>query len=84
MKCDGNQTKENNNITCIAFALMKTLTTPVLSTGICFYKQQLWTYCFDIHNLGNNNVVMYVWDESIASRDPQEIGLSILHYLKIM
>jgi len=60
---------------------MKTLATPVLSTGICYYKRQLWTYCFGVHNLGNNNVTMDVWDESIASRGPQEIGSCILHYV---
>jgi len=82
MKFDGNKAKENNDITCIAFDLMKTLPTPVISTGICYYKRQLWTYCFGIHNLGNNNVIMYVWDESVASRGPQEIGSCILHYVK--
>ncbi|KAL4104820.1 hypothetical protein QTP88_020096 [Uroleucon formosanum] len=35
-----------------------------------------------IHNLGNNKVVMYVWDESVASRGPLEIGSCIIHYVK--
>lgn len=82
LQLDGIRAKENDNITCIAFDLMKTLATPVLSTGICYYKRQLWTYCFGVHNLGNNDVIMYVWDESIASRGPQEVGSCILHYIK--
>jgi len=82
LQLDGTRAKGNDNITCIAFDLMKTLATPVLSTGICYYKRQLWTYCFGVHNLGNNNVIMYVWNESIASRGPQEIGSCILHYIK--
>jgi len=61
---------------------MKTLPTPVISTGICYYKRQLWTYCLGVHNLGSNEVMMYVWDESVASRGPQEIGSCILHYVK--
>nr|CAI5835143.1 unnamed protein product [Callosobruchus analis] len=61
---------------------MTTLPTPVLSTGICYYKRQLWTYCLGIHNLGSNEVFMYTWDESIASRGAQEVGSCILHYIK--
>nr|CAI5841797.1 unnamed protein product [Callosobruchus analis] len=66
----------------IAFDLMKTLPTPVLSTGITYYKRQLWTYCLGIHNLANNSAVMCVWNESIASRGPQEIGSCIMKYCK--
>lgn len=32
---------DNSNLTVIAFDLMKTLPTPVLSTGVCYYKRQL-------------------------------------------
>lgn len=60
MQIDGTRTKENDDITCIAFDVMKILTTPVISTGICYYKKQLQKYCFDVHNLGNNNVIVYV------------------------
>lgn len=68
-------------ITVIAFDLMKTLPTPVLSTGICYYKRQLWTYCLGIHNLGTNKAVMYTWNESIASRGPQEIGSCVMRHI---
>ncbi|CAI6352913.1 unnamed protein product [Macrosiphum euphorbiae] len=47
MKLDATEAKLNNNITCIAFDLMKTLATPIVSTGICYYKRQLWTYCLE-------------------------------------
>ncbi|KAL4153089.1 hypothetical protein QTP88_000922 [Uroleucon formosanum] len=70
------------DVTVITFDLMKTLPTPLLSTGICYYKRQLWTYCFGIHNMGNNDVYMFLWNESVASRGPQEIGSCILHFLK--
>lgn len=70
------------DITVITFDLMKTLPTPLLSTGICYYKRQLWTYCFGIHNMGNNDAYMFLWDESVASRGPQEIGSCILYFLK--
>lgn len=83
MKRDGEIAKTNpKELTSIAFDLMKTLPTPILSTGICYYKRQLWTYCLGIHNLGTNEVFMYTWNESIALRGPQEIGSCVLHYIK--
>lgn len=66
----------------IAFDLMKTLATPSLSVGIAYNKRQLWTYNLGIHNLSTNDAYMYVWEESIASRGPQEIGSCILHFVK--
>ncbi|KAF0759467.1 Reverse transcriptase domain-containing protein [Aphis craccivora] len=47
----------NYNLTATAFDLMKSLPTPVLSTGVCYYKRQLWTYCFEIHNLATQEAV---------------------------
>lgn len=46
MKKDGEDASERENETvAIAFDLMKTLPVPVLSTGVTYYKRQLWTYC---------------------------------------
>ena len=83
LQSDTELAKNNpEDVTVITFDLMKTLPTPLLSTGICYYKRQLWTYCFGIHNMGNGDVYMFVWDESVASRGPQEIGSCILYFLK--
>lgn len=71
-----------NQVTVIAFDLMKTLVTPSLSVGIAYYKRQLWTYNLGIHNLATNDAYMYVWNESMASRGPQEIGSCLLHFIK--
>lgn len=68
--------------TCIAFDLMKTLPTPNISTGVAYYKRQLWTYCLGIHNLRTKKAHMYVWHEGIASRGPEEIGSCLMHYIK--
>lgn len=35
-----------------------------------------------IHDLSKNTAIMYVWNESIASRGPQEIGSCLMHYCK--
>lgn len=71
-----------NDITVIAFDLMSTLPTPDISTGIVYYKRQLWSYCLGIHNLSTNEAHMYIWNESVASRGPQEIGSCLLNYIK--
>lgn len=74
--------EDPNSTTTIAFDLMKTLPTPNISTGVAYYKRQLWTYCLGIHNLSTNQAHMYVWHEGMASRGPQEIGSCIMHYVK--
>lgn len=81
-KIDKNRAADDSDLTVIVFDLMKTLPTPVISTGICYYKRQLWTYCLGIHNAYNDEVTMYVWDETISSRGPQEIGSCLLRFIK--
>jgi hypothetical protein len=39
MKFDDTEAKLNNNITCISFYLMKTLATPIVSTGNMLLQQ---------------------------------------------
>lgn len=80
MQLDSKLNKEEYAV--IAFDLMKTLPTPVISTGVAYYKRQLWTYCLGIHDLITNKSFMYTWNEGIASRGPQEIGSCIMHYVK--
>lgn len=75
-------TNPDNDVAVIAFDLISTLPTLHLSTSVCYYKRQLWTYCLGIHNLSSNTAHMYVWNESQASRGPQEIGTCLMHYMK--
>lgn len=83
MKMDAERGKNtDNDVTVIAFDLMKTLPTPVISTGICYYKRQLWTYCLGVHNLSTNEAFLYVWDEAIASRGAQEIASCLMHFIR--
>lgn len=82
LKDDTALAKSSTNITVITFDLMKTLPTPVLSTGIVYYKRQLSTFCFGIHNMGTDDAYMFVWDESDASRGPQEIGSFLMYFFK--
>ena len=74
-------TKELNVIgTTITFDLQKTLPTPVLTTGVCYYKRQLWTYNLGIHSMVDDQAFMYLWNEFIALRGPDEIASAFQHY----
>jgi hypothetical protein len=65
----------------ITFDLQQSLPTPLLSTGIVFYKRQLWTYNLGIHCGSTGQGFMHVWDENVASRGSQEIGSCIIRHL---
>ncbi|CAG9827032.1 unnamed protein product [Diabrotica balteata] len=83
MKQDAECAKQNpEEITMIAFDLMQTFPTPVISTGNSDEKHQLWTYVLGVHSLATNNAHMYVWNDTQASRGPQEVGSCLLHYFK--
>ena len=69
------------NLTTLTFDLEKTLPTPVLSSGICYYKRQLWTYNFGIHDMASDTGYMYVWHEGIASRGPDEVASALLCHI---
>lgn len=68
--------------TVLTFDLQKTLPTPLLSTGICFYKRQLWTYNFGIHCMKNDVGYMYVWNESVASCGPEQVSSALLSHIE--
>ena len=76
---DSALTKTDNHVSVLTFDL---LTTPVISTGICYYKRQLWTYNLHIHCMNNDTVFMYLWDESTASRGADEAAATLLLHIK--
>ena len=68
-------------ITC---DLEKYLPTPVLTTGIVYYKRQLWTYNQGIHDCTTEKGCMHMWNEGVASRRSHEVGSCILAHLNDM
>ena len=81
MKEDTLDAHTNPNKRVLVFDLQKTLPTPVLSTGIAYYKRQMWTYNLGIHDENLKTGFMYVWSEEQASRGTQEIGSCILEHV---
>lgn len=70
---------QEHKTACLTFYLQKTLETPSLSTNVCYYKRQLWTYNLCIYDEAKKQAFMYVWSEPTASRGAVEIG-SCLKY----
>ncbi|EFN66704.1 hypothetical protein EAG_00309, partial [Camponotus floridanus] len=62
--------------------LQKALPYPKLTTSVAYYKRNMYVLNLGIHNFQNDNVHMYVWDETIASRGAQEIASCILKHVK--
>jgi len=76
---DSALTKTDNHVSVLTFDL---LTTPVISTGICYYKRQLWTYNLHIHCMNNDTVFMSLQVPiSICEGLPQDIMSSFAYVL---
>ena len=81
MRVDCELCKTDSQLTTITFDLQKTLPTPVLTTGVCYHKRQLWTYNLGIHSMADDQGFMYMWNESLASRGSDEIASALLYHI---
>ena len=84
LSVDTAHSKSHSDTEMLTFDLEKSLPTPVLSTGVVYYKRQLWTYNQGIHDCSNGLACMHMWQEGIASRGSHEVGSCILAHLKEM
>lgn len=67
-----------------SFDLLKALPYPKLTTSVAYYKRNLYIFNLGFHNFHDDNIHMYVWDETIASRGSQEVASCIPKHLKTL
>lgn len=53
--------KSHRDTEMFTFDLEKSLPTPVLSTGLVYYKCQLWIYNQGIHDCNTEKACMHMW-----------------------
>lgn len=73
--------KENPKVLAFNFDLQAVLTTPKGSAGQIFYLRKLAVFNFTIYNLGNQNVMCYLWDETKGKRGSNEISSCVNDYI---
>lgn len=70
------------NTLYISFDLQKVFPLPKITTGEAYYKRQISCYNLGLYNFRTQKSVMYLWNESIASRGPNEIASCVLNYIE--
>ena len=63
LKEDAAYVKSHRDTEMFTFDLEKSLPTPVLSTGVVYYKRQLWTYNQGIHDCSTDRECMHMWPQ---------------------
>lgn len=66
----------------ICFDLQKMLPTPILTCTKVYYSRQLWTYNFNVHDIGTDNAFMFMWHEAQASRGCEEVASCLSQFIK--
>ena len=62
--------------------LQKALPFPVLTVSEAYCRRNTYCYNFGVHDVANGQAVLYVWDESVASRGSQEISSCLTKHFK--
>lgn len=71
----------NENITMICVDVQQVLFCSALTHSCMYYKCQLSTYNFNIHDMGRNKVNFYLWNETIEKRGSTEMSSCLLRYM---
>ena len=67
----------------VSFDFMQNLPTPNLNHNDVFYKRQLWTYVFGVHDMVVDRGYMYMWDETVARRGSSEVASCLRHFFEM-
>lgn len=78
---DKQKARENSDVLAFNFDLEAVLTTPKGSAGQIFYLRKLAIYNLTVYNLGNQDGVCYLWDETQGKRGSNEIASCIYNYV---
>lgn len=74
--------KSNENTEIFTFKLHRAIDLPHISDNDIFFKRQLWCNIFTVYDQKTNETYFYVWDETVASRGPNEIASCLYkHFL---
>ena len=79
---DPDNTTEREGFRAIAIDLQQQQPIPKMPVNRSYYTSKLWFLNFCIFDLTKNTPHMFVWDETVAKRGPNEIGSCILRWLK--
>ena len=82
LQSDTQVAKKDNDIHVITIDLQQCLPTPHLTVGVTFYKRQLWTFNFGVHNVASDDAYMYMWSEDVAGRGADDIISCINQYIQ--
>ena len=73
---------DQDAVDMVPFDFMQNLPTPTLNHNDVFYKHQLWTYVFGIHDTVVDCGYMYMWDETVARRGSSEVASCLRHFFE--
>ena len=63
-RSSGVKHRSKDAVDMITYDFQQNLETPNLQHNDMFYKRQLWTYNFGIHDCVSNQGYMFMWDET--------------------
>ena len=73
--------RSKDAVDMITYDFQQNLETPNLQHNDMFYKRQLWTYNFGIHDCVSNQGYMFTWEETTAKRGSVEVANCLYNFL---
>lgn len=73
--------KERNDVRAIVFDFMQNLPLPLIPVQEMFYLRKLWLNVFNIHDIGKERTVFYIYPEGIGKKGPNEVCSFVLDFI---